>query len=75
MRSSESHGARKQLFQLGIQRGYVTVREIEEALPPGSLSPAERWLLYYSLQAADVEIRDSEGQTVPPFPPPEPTPP
>ncbi len=73
MKSSASHRARKELFQLGIQRGYLSVSEIEQALPSGSLSPAERWLLYYSLQAADVEIRDDQGHAVPPFPPPEPT--
>jgi hypothetical protein len=58
MRSSRSHSARKELFQRGIQRGRLTVQEIERALPAGTLSDAERWLLYYSLRAAGVEIRD-----------------
>ncbi len=61
---SESHEARKALFQLGIRRGTLTLDEIERALPPGSLSPAERWLLFYSLRAAGVEIRDREGGSV-----------
>jgi hypothetical protein len=59
--ASESHEARKALFQLGIRRGTLTVEEIDRALPPGSLSPAERWLLFFSLRAAGVEIRERGG--------------
>jgi hypothetical protein len=62
--SSESHEARKALFQLGIRRGTLTLAEIDRALPPGSLSPAERWLLFFSLRAAGVEIRDGAGEPV-----------
>ncbi len=58
---SETHEARKALFQLGIQRGHLSLDEIDRALPAGSLSPAERWLLFYSLRAAGVEIRDRDG--------------
>jgi hypothetical protein len=58
---SESHEARKALFQLGIRRGHLSLDEIERALPAGSLSPSERWLLFYSLRAAGVEIRDRTG--------------
>jgi len=61
---SESHEARKALFQIGIRRGYLAVDEIDRALPPGSLSPAERWLLFYSLRAAGVEIRNTRGDSV-----------
>lgn len=61
---SESHEARKKLFQLGIRRGHLSLDEIDRALPPGSLSPAERWLLFYSLRAAGVEIRDRGGAAV-----------
>ncbi len=61
MKTSRSHVARKELFQRGIQRGSLSVREIEEALPPGSLSDAERWLLYYSLLASGVAILDGDG--------------
>jgi hypothetical protein len=64
VKSSASHEARKALFQIGIRRGNLTVDEIDRALPPGSLSPAERWLLFYSLRAAGVEIRDQRGQAV-----------
>ena len=69
---SESHEARKALFQVGIRRGHLTVGEIDRALPAGSLSPAERWLLFYSLRAAGVEIRDDHGDAVeiPGEPPP-----
>ena len=60
-RGSESHAARKALFQHGIRRGTLSLEEIDRALPPGSLSPSERWLLFYSLRAAGVEITDREG--------------
>ncbi len=58
MKSSRSHRARKELFQRGIQQGSLTVQEIERALPDGTLTDAERWLLYYSLRASGVVIRD-----------------
>ncbi|HET7824523.1 MAG TPA: hypothetical protein VFK90_04285 [Anaeromyxobacter sp.] len=61
---SESHEARKALFQLGIRRGHLSLDEIDSALPPGSLSPAERWLLFYSLRASGVEIRDRDGSAI-----------
>jgi hypothetical protein len=59
----QSHQARKALFRAGIRRGWLELAEIERALPPASLSPAERWLLLYSLRAAGVEIRhgDKDG--------------
>ena len=50
--------ARKELFAKGIRDGRLTVQEIERARPPGSLTPAERWLLYYSLRAAEIELVD-----------------
>ena len=58
------HKARKALFTRGIRRGFLSVEEIDQALPPGSLTDAERWLLYYSLKASRVEIRDSEGNSL-----------
>jgi hypothetical protein len=61
LKTANAHRARKALFQRGIRQGYLTVAEIERALPSGSLSPSERWLLYYSLRAANVEIRDESG--------------
>ena len=64
MKTSRSHRARKELFQRGIRRGTLTVQEIERALPEGSLTDAERWLLYYSLRASGVEIRDDRGARV-----------
>ncbi|MCI0572543.1 MAG: hypothetical protein L0Y66_17455 [Myxococcaceae bacterium] len=59
-RIGSSYLARKALFAKGIKNGRLTVKEIEEALPAGSLTAAERWLLYYSLRAAQVEILDEE---------------
>jgi len=64
LRNSSSHEARKALFQLGIRRGHLTLSEIDRALPAGTLSPAERWLLFYSMRAAGVEIRDERGAAV-----------
>jgi hypothetical protein len=64
-----NHKERKALFQRGIREGCLAVSEIERALPPGSLTPSERWLLYYSLRAAGVTIRDdspSESRGPPP---------
>jgi len=51
-----SHLARKELFRKGVQERQLTVEEIETALPAGALTPAERWLFYYSLRAAEIEI-------------------
>jgi len=57
-RIGKSYTARKALFAKGLRDGRLTVQEIESALPPGTLTAAERWLLYYSLRAAQVEIVD-----------------
>ena len=64
LRIGRSHKARKALFTRDIRRGFLTVGEIDEALPPGSLTDAERWLLYYSLHAARVEVLDRRGKRV-----------
>jgi Sigma-70 factor, region 1.1 len=64
LKIGRSHKARKALFTRGIRRGFLSVEEIDEALPPGSLTDAERWLLYYSLKASRVEIRDGEGNAI-----------
>jgi hypothetical protein len=64
LKIGRSHKARKALFARGIRRGFLSVEEIDEALPPGSLTDAERWLLYYSLKASRVEIRDGDGGIV-----------
>jgi hypothetical protein len=61
LKIGRSHKARKALFARGIRRGYLVLAEIDEALPPGSLTDAERWLLYYSLHAARVQVVDSDG--------------
>lgn len=58
-RIGKSYLARKQLFKKGIREGRLTVQEIEEALPSGTLTAAERWLLYYSLRASRIEIVDA----------------
>ncbi len=63
----KSYLARKALFAKGLREGRLTTREIEGALPAGALTAAERWLLYYSLRAAQVEIVDPvTGESDPP---------
>ncbi len=57
-RIGKSYQARKALFAKGLREGRLTVQEIEAALPAGTLTAAERWLLYYSLRAAQIEIVD-----------------
>ena len=64
LKIGRSHKARKALFARGIRRGYLLIEEIDEALPPGSLTDAERWLLFYSLKASRVEVRDGQGTAV-----------
>ena len=64
LKIGRSHKARKALFTRGIRRGFLTVEEIDEALPPGTLTDAERWLLYYSLHAAPAEVLDRRGKRV-----------
>ena len=59
-RSGSSHEARKKLFAKGVRRGWLTLAEIQAAVPHGSLTPSERWLLFYSLRAAGVEVRARE---------------
>ena len=64
LKIGRSHKARKALFARGIRRGYLLIDEIDEALPPGSLTDAERWLLFYSLKASRVEVRDGAGNQI-----------
>jgi hypothetical protein len=64
LKIGREHKARKALFTKGIRRGFLTLQEIDEALPAGSLTDAERWVLFYSLHAARVEVRDSDGHRV-----------
>jgi hypothetical protein len=61
VKASPSHVARRELFQRGIRRGSLTVREIEGAFPRGYLDHAERWILYYSISAAGISILDDDG--------------
>lgn len=71
-RTGATHEARKALFRKGVQEGRLTVAEIESAIPEGGLTAAERWLLYYSLQAAGVEIvgeEELEGESAEASPP------
>lgn len=59
---SEAHGARKALFARALARGYVSREELDAALPSGALTDSERWLLHYSLRAANIEVRDGAPQ-------------
>jgi hypothetical protein len=61
LKIGRSHKSRKALFTRGIRRGFLTIDEIDEALSPSSMTGAERWLFFYSLRAARVEVLDDEG--------------
>ena len=60
-RIGDTYFARKALFAKGIREGRLSFQEIEQALPSGSLTPAERWLLYYSLRSAEVDVYDERA--------------
>lgn len=60
------HPMRKELFVRGLRQGYVNVDDVEAAIPPGLMTAAERWLLYFSLRSAEVELRDGQGRLVTP---------
>lgn len=67
--------ARKALFAKGLRQGRLTTQEIEAALPTGTLTASERWLLYYSLRASQVEIVGAlSGEVDPGFAPDDGTP-
>ena len=53
-----AHHARKELFTRALREGSLSLQEVERALPPGTLSDAERWLLYASLRAAGITLVD-----------------
>jgi hypothetical protein len=59
-RIGQTYSARKALFSKGIRNKRLSLQEIERLLPPGSLTASERWLLYYSLRAAGVELVNEE---------------
>jgi hypothetical protein len=44
--------------------GEAHVDSEDRALAQGTQSDAERWLLFYSLKASRVEVRDGEGNAV-----------
>jgi len=51
---------RPALFAKGLRQGFLTLDEIERALAGERLTPAEHWLVYYSLRAARIELRDTD---------------
>lgn len=56
--TSELQEARKALFKKGKRQGYLTFQEISAAIPEVMMSPAERWLLFYSLRAMGIQLLD-----------------
>jgi len=64
LRPGGGHRIRKDLFIRGIRRGWISVDEVDRVLPPGLLTAAERWLFYFSLFSADVELRDDAGHVL-----------
>jgi hypothetical protein len=61
LKVGQSHRARKELFARGLRRGYLSVDEIDACLPEGCMTPSERWLLYFSFRAAQIDIRGDLG--------------
>ena len=57
-RRRKGSSKRPALFAKGLRQGFLTLDEIEQALADEALTPSERWLLYYSLRAAQIEVRD-----------------
>jgi len=56
-RRRKARSSRPSLFAKGLRQGFLTLDDIELALAGEALTPAERWLLYYSLRVAQIEIR------------------
>ncbi|MDR0966363.1 MAG: RNA polymerase sigma factor region1.1 domain-containing protein [Myxococcales bacterium] len=52
--------ARKELFKKGRQQGYLTFQEISDALGEALMTPADRWLLFYSLRAMGIQLLDMD---------------
>jgi hypothetical protein len=71
-RTGRSHRVRKELFQRGLRQGWLSLPDIDRALPP-TTGQGERWLFLYSLRAAGIELRDGRGAHIdlPPAPPAE----
>jgi len=63
-RVGRAHHARKEFFTRALREGALTLQEVDRALPPGTLSDAERWLFHTSLRAAGVSLVDEETGTV-----------
>ena len=57
-RVGRAHHARKELFTRALRAGTLTLQEVDRALPPGTLSDAERWLFHASLRAAGIALVD-----------------
>ncbi|MFM2153445.1 MAG: hypothetical protein RL199_1880 [Pseudomonadota bacterium] len=60
------HRWRRDLFVRGLREGYVDAERVEEEIPPGMMSASERWLLYFSLSASEIELRDRQGRVLTP---------
>lgn len=68
LQSSELQEARKALFKKGKRQGYLTFQEISEAIPEIMMSPADRWLLFYSLRAMGIQLLDVDIEPTRPEP-------
>jgi hypothetical protein len=60
------HQWRRDLFVRGLREGFVDAEQVEAEIPPGMMSASERWLLYFSLSASDIELRDGQGRVLTP---------
>ena len=66
LRIGGGHRWRRELFIQGIRHGYLHVEDVEDTLPDGLLTASEKWLLYFSLRAMGVQLRDATGAVLTP---------
>ena len=64
--TSTLHRWRRDLFVRGLREGFVDAEQVEADIPPGMMSASERWLLYFSLSASEIELRDAHGRVLTP---------
>lgn len=58
---SDFHGNKRELIKRGMERGELTWKEIEEALPPKHISATELEVLLFTLKSLRVKV---SGQPV-----------
>lgn len=55
---TDVHGRKRELLRLGVSRGFLTWREVEEALPLQYLGDTEIEVFLFTCDNLGVELRD-----------------